>query len=147
MIIHSLLCCLAVIMPACGDKNEPVVQENPVVTVDGDVKVLTTTATKSYDLTPSTLSFSTKDNMSPLTVKINQSVTFQPIDGFGAAITGSTAVNLLKMSADDRTSFLKRPSPRLKVMASAISASASAVPTFLLVNIPAAIRKALRISD
>lgn len=108
MIIHSLLCCLAVSLPACDDKNEPALPENPVITVDGDVKTLTTTTTKSYDLTPSAISFSTKDNMSPRTVNINPSVTYQPIDGFGAAITGSTAVNLLKMSTDDRAAFLKK---------------------------------------
>lgn len=108
MIIHSLLCCLAVSLPACDDKNEPALPENPVITVDGDVKTLTTTTTKSYDLTPSAISFSTKDNMSPRTVNINPSVTYQPIDGFGAAITGSTAVNLLKMSTDDRATFLKK---------------------------------------
>lgn len=43
MILHSLLCCLAIILPACDDKNEPTIPETPVIRVDGDVKVLTTT--------------------------------------------------------------------------------------------------------
>lgn len=108
MIFNLLLCYFAIVLPACNKNDELVQPDTPVIAVDGDVKVLTTTATKSYDLTPSAISFSKKDNMSPRTVKINPSVTYQPIDGFGAAITGSTAVNLLKMSAEDRAAFLKK---------------------------------------
>lgn len=108
MTITSLLCCLAFVMPSCDDNNTPEIPETPVVSVEGDVKVLTTTTTKSYDLTPSAVSFSTKDNMSPRTVRLNQDIAYQSIDGFGAAITGSTAVNLLKMSPEDRAAFLKK---------------------------------------
>ncbi|MDR0692327.1 MAG: GDSL-type esterase/lipase family protein [Prevotellaceae bacterium] len=38
---------------------------------------------------------------------LNPSERYQTIDGFGAAITGATAVNLLKMSAENRAAFLK----------------------------------------
>lgn len=108
MILNLLFCYFAMVLSACNKNDEPIQPDTPVISVDGDVKVLTTTTTKSYDLTPSAISFSKKDNMSPRTVKINPSITYQPIDGFGAAITGSTAVNLLKMSAEDRTAFLKK---------------------------------------
>lgn len=108
MILSSLLLSFAIALPACDDNNEPNVPETPVIAVDGDVKTLTTTTTKSYDLTPAGLSFSTKDNMSPRTVKIDPSVKYQTIDGFGAAITGSTAYNLLKMTSEDRAAFLKK---------------------------------------
>ncbi len=110
MILSSLLCGLTLFATACGDDNTP---SNPntdntdqPVWVDGDVRVLTTTNNRSKDLTPSAISFSTKDNMSPRSIYLNKSVTYQEIDGFGAAITGATAYNLLKMDAADRTKFL-----------------------------------------
>lgn len=40
-------------------------------------------------------------------IKINPEVKFQTMDGFGAAITGSTADNLLKMTDEDRKQLLK----------------------------------------
>lgn len=43
-------------------------------------------------------------NVPTLTLDLNEK--YQTIDGFGAAITGSTAVNLLKMSQEARTAFL-----------------------------------------
>ena len=45
--------------------------------------------------------------MSPYTIKIDPSVTYQQIDGFGAAFTGSTCYNLMKMPADKRSELLK----------------------------------------
>ena len=40
------------------------------------------------------------------TITLNPSVRFQEIDGFGAAITGSTCYNLLRMSQENRTKLL-----------------------------------------
>lgn len=40
-------------------------------------------------------------------IKLNPEVKFQEMDGFGAAITGSTCDNLLKMTAEDRAQLLK----------------------------------------
>lgn len=116
MILSSLLLSLAVMIPACSDDDPnpspapeptPTPSTPPTETVS-DVKVITTTTTKSYDLTPSTIEFSTKDNMSPQTIKLNADVKYQTIDGFGASITGSTAYNLKKMTQADRTAFLKK---------------------------------------
>ena len=104
---------LAAMMISCGSDNNndvtkpdtPVQPEQPVAS---DVRVVTTTANRAKDLTESTIAFSTTDNMSPSTIRINPGETFQEIDGFGAAITGSTAYNLLKMAPADRTAFLKQ---------------------------------------
>ena len=41
-------------------------------------------------------------------VKLNPSVTFQTMDGFGAAVTGSTCYNLLRMEEKDRRKFLEQ---------------------------------------
>lgn len=99
------------IMAACGSTDTPeqstTTPEVVTPTTTNDVKVMTTTATRAQDLTVSYLAFSQTDNMSPYTVKLNTSDTYQTIDGFGAAVTGATAYNLLKMSESDRQSFLK----------------------------------------
>lgn len=101
----------ALMLGACGhddpnDNNKPDTPVNPPVENTSDVRVLTTTSNRAYDLTPSTIEFSKVDNMSPSTIRLDDSKTYQDIDGFGAAITGATAFNLLKMSPADRTKFL-----------------------------------------
>lgn len=109
MLLGSLLCSLALVSTACSDNDttpEGEVTPPPTV-VEGDVKVLTTTNNRAKDLTASSIDFSTKDNMSPSTIRLDASTQYQEIDGFGAAITGSTAYNLMKMTAEGREKFLK----------------------------------------
>lgn len=103
------------VLASCGGKdNEPQTPQqpsnpgNPETEITSDVAVLTTTSSRAYDLAESTISFSTTDNMSPSTIKLLPDTKYQEIDGFGGAITGSTAYNLLKMTAADRTAFLKK---------------------------------------
>lgn len=106
----------AMLLASCGDKNNepekpdtPSTPETPSTpTTSNDVKVLTTSATRSYDLTETWKGFSEGSNMSPSTIRLNAAEAYQTIDGFGAAITGSTAYNLMKMSATDRTNFLTK---------------------------------------
>jgi len=72
-------------------------------------RVLTyiTTADNTMHFSKITRAFGEGLNMSPeLTLTINPRTTYQEFDGFGAAITGSAAYNLLKMSAADRTKLL-----------------------------------------
>lgn len=113
------LCALglsAFLMASCGNDDvdqpgpsTPDTPSEPAETpTENDVWMLTTTPTLSFDLQESSLSFSTTDNMSPSTLKLLPATTYQEIDGFGAAITGSTAYNLMKMSAADRAAFLKK---------------------------------------
>ncbi|GHV38935.1 glucosylceramidase [Bacteroidia bacterium] len=72
------------------------------------VTAYVTTGTRSAEFAKQEIAFSsTADNMSPLTITLNPTEQFQSMDGFGAAITGSTAYNLLKMSQEDRSKFLK----------------------------------------
>jgi glucosylceramidase len=110
MILSSLLCCLSLFATACDDNdnnNDQQTTEEQPIWVSGDVRVLTTTSNRSKDLTPSAITFSTKDNMSPRSIYLKGDQQYQEIDGFGAAITGATAVNLLKMEQSARTKFLK----------------------------------------
>lgn len=107
----ATLLAAGIMITSCGgdepqnpDNNKPDTPTPPETT---DVRVLTTTSNRAKDLDESWLSFSTVDNMSPSTIRLNPSQEYQTIDGFGAAITGSTAYNLLKMTAADRAKFLK----------------------------------------
>lgn len=72
-----------------------------------DVTIYTTSVNGSK-LSKTTAAFSTTDNMSPSTLTLNASTSYQKMDGFGAAITYSTAYNLLKMTSTNRTAFLKK---------------------------------------
>lgn len=114
VILLSILT-VAASLVSCGDSksNEPEspstpTPENPGTTETLDVKMITTTANKGQDLTETFISYQTGSNMAPSTIKLNPSERFQTMDGFGAAITGAAAENLLKMSQADRTAFLKQ---------------------------------------
>jgi len=73
-----------------------------------DVEMNVTTANKSMLFTSIPLNFNTKPNMAiESTIYLNPAEKFQSIDGFGAAITGSSCYNLLKMKQADRTKLLK----------------------------------------
>lgn len=85
-----------------GDDSEDVFPE-----AVGDVIIYTTTASGSKDLTRTAVDFSERDNMSGTTISLNPSERYQEMDGFGAAITGSTCFNLLQMEDADRAAFLK----------------------------------------
>jgi len=98
------------LLSSCGDSNhdnpEPQ-QPTPDESVAKDVMVYTTTSNRSKDLSQSWIEFSPSDNMSPSTIRLNPDEQFQTIDGFGAAITGATSYNLMKMTPSDREKFLK----------------------------------------
>lgn len=111
----------AACMMACSDKNsEPSQPQTPPGQTGGNdnngdqdtegktVWMLTTTPTKSFDLTESKFKAQAGSSMATKTLRINSNDTYQEIDGFGSAITGAAAENLLKMSQADRTAFLKQ---------------------------------------
>lgn len=79
----------------------------PEPPVAGDVTIYITTNTRSQDFKKQTVDFSTKDNMSPTTLKLESGTRYQTMDGFGAAVTGSTCYNLMQMTQENRTKFLK----------------------------------------
>lgn len=87
-------------IPDNGNGEEPELPK-------GDVTIYVTTNTRSQDFKKQAADFSSKSNMSPTTIKLNPAERFQTMDGFGAAITGSTAFNLMKMTKENRTKFLK----------------------------------------
>lgn len=108
-------CCTAGVlaMCACGNDDEPTVKPGgsgtttPDLPTTGDVRVITTTDSRSQDLKESWLNFSDKSNMNPSTVYLQPATEYQSMDGFGAAITGSSCYNLMRMTPADRAEFLK----------------------------------------
>ena len=64
----------------------------------GDVTLFVTTNNRSQDFKKQTVSFNTKRNISSTTIKLEPACRFQTMDGFGAAVTGSSAFNLMKMT-------------------------------------------------
>lgn len=74
--------------------------------VTGDVTIFVTTANRAYDFKKTAVNFSTTSNMSPSTITLDPATRYQEMDGFGAAVTGSTCYNLMQMTQADRTKFL-----------------------------------------
>lgn len=72
-----------------------------------DVTTYSTNTTRSLDLTESGVNFGTGSNMSPTTVTLKPDQRYQTMDGFGAALTGSTCYNLMHMPEKDRAQFLQ----------------------------------------
>ena len=97
-----------VLLVACGSDSPA---EKPDSGTGGeqvtDVSIYVTTNNRSMDFAKKSVGFSQKSNMSPTTVTLNPNVRYQSMDGFGAAITGSTCYNLMKMASEDRARFLR----------------------------------------
>ncbi len=72
----------------------------------GDVTVYVTTANRSHDFEKTSINFNTSPLIEATVLTLDPSTRYQEMDGFGAAITGSSCYNLLKMSESDRTKFL-----------------------------------------
>jgi len=103
-ITTAIFSCIS--LSACKTEKEII---SPIIPpVQNDVDLYVTSANKSMLFVSIPLSFNTKPNMdieTTITMKPNE--LYQKIDGFGAAITGSTCYNLLKMSATNRSNLLK----------------------------------------
>ena len=72
------------------------------------VRTFTTTADGVNLLRQDSIKTLSGVNMAPTTIELDPALRMQTMEGFGYAITYSTAYNLLKMSAADRASFLKK---------------------------------------
>jgi glucosylceramidase len=103
--IYTLLLSYLITTTSCNrDSYTPAAIDS--IKEKGDITIYTTTNTRSQDFSKGFVDFSTKFNMSPNTITLDPAQKFQTMDGFGAAITGSTCYNLMKMSKEDRTKFL-----------------------------------------
>lgn len=103
-----LIISLAVLLCAgCKDKkNNP--GEDPVTPTTNDVMTYITTADNTMHFDKVGKNFIEGLNMSPeITLTLDPKTRYQEFDGFGAAITGASAYNLLRMPAEARAKLLK----------------------------------------
>ena len=71
-----------------------------------NISLLITDNKRNYDLTYQQVEFDNKNIENSIQIDINRDIKKQKIDGFGAAITGSSAFNLMQMSPQNRRKFL-----------------------------------------
>ncbi|MDR0619559.1 MAG: glucosylceramidase [Bacteroidales bacterium] len=90
---------------SCEPTSEPTPKPSTPETFD--VYGYTSTASRSMTFNESGVNFFTGGNMSPNTIRIYPDVKYQTIDGFGAALTGASCYNLLRMPPADRSAFMK----------------------------------------
>lgn len=96
-------------LAACSSSNdtETPVTPTPDPTPSGsDVTLYVTTTSLSRDLAKESAGFTSGSSLAPTRITLNPSTRYQEMDGFGAAITGSTCFNLKQMKPEDRTKFL-----------------------------------------
>ena len=113
MSILSIATAVLLSMTACSNESSiddtprPASPETPAPS--GNVATIyTTTGDGSQKLDKTASAIFNGTNMAPSTILVDPSQTYQTMDGFGFAITYSTCYNLLKMSAEDRSSFLRQ---------------------------------------
>jgi glucosylceramidase len=93
-IIYTALCCF--ILASCSEQKSY-------------VNIYTTTADKAKTMQKDSAVLLTKSEVQTTenTITLYTEEKYQEMDGFGAAITGSSCYNLLKMTPEDRTAILK----------------------------------------
>ena len=95
---------------SCGSSNSITNDEGnpPDGTTTGQSTAYVTSATGLYSLTKIKSDMISESGSPGADIELVPTQAYQTMDGFGAAITYSTAYNLLKMSQADRTAFLRK---------------------------------------
>lgn len=105
LFVLSLLTIFLLTATACltrPDKSSTVITEKK-----SDVEIFVTTESQSMLFQQVLLSFDTESSKTENTITLNPEIKYQEMDGFGAAITGSSCYNLLKMTSENRSKLLK----------------------------------------
>ena len=100
LLLQSLL-----LVSSCKTNGEII--DNGNSTLKDSATLYVTTGDQSMLFHQQKLSFNNTLNTSTFTLTIDPTVRYQQLDGFGAAFTGSTCYNLMKMPAEKRTALLK----------------------------------------
>lgn len=93
----------SVIMVGCNSADNHKGQSS---LADDEVYVLVSTGNRQKELYRETIGFE-RGEADDITIKLMPEERYQTMDGFGAAVTGSSAFNLMKMSEENRTKFLE----------------------------------------
>lgn len=107
---------LTVLTTCCGAGPEP---DDPVVSEEGEHATVYTTTAAGVLFQESSLALKRPEDVNFYKVALNGE-SYQSVDGFGFAITQASCYNLLKMSADDRSAFLREIFCRTKGMGSSL---------------------------
>ena len=95
-------CCLFAAITACAETSASL-DENAAGKKKADVYITTADRQQSFNHTAQKLS---KTPAFASVITLNPKVKLQEMDGFGAAVTGSTCYNLMQMTPADRAKFL-----------------------------------------
>ena len=112
MFFYSITISLGLLLAACDPKPVTPPDNKPGEGQDtnsvAQVATFITTADNTMHFSSVKKNFSEGLNMQPeQTLTINPNQRYQTFDGFGAAITGASSYNLLRMPAERRTKLLK----------------------------------------
>ncbi|MFO8000103.1 MAG: glycoside hydrolase family 30 beta sandwich domain-containing protein, partial [Marinilabilia sp.] len=101
---------MALVFFSCGACSEDQNNESEELSgqpEEGDVRLFVTTGDRAYEFEKKAVDFSETSNMSPSTITLDPGTRYQEMDGFGAALTGSSCYNLMQMTPEDRRAFLE----------------------------------------
>ena len=96
---------LAACNPASAD--DPNIPDKPSETGKATAYITTADGKRLFESTEIPFVSLVEPSQASLIVNIDAKTEYQEIDGFGAALTGASCYNLLKMSQEGRTAFLK----------------------------------------
>ena len=106
--LKSMLLIGTLCLTSCNEsKNSNKSNGDSSEDIEGDVIMYVTTNTRSQDFEKQACYFSSGQNMSPATITLDPTTRYQLMDGFGAAVTGSSCYNLMQMAAENRNKFLR----------------------------------------
>jgi len=106
-IINFQLLFVVLLLMGCKDSNSNA-GTDPVNPTQSDVMTYITTADNTMHFDKVGKNFIEGMNMNPeITVTLDPATRYQEFDGFGAAITGASAYNLMRMPQDARAKLLK----------------------------------------
>lgn len=102
---------IAITLSACSSSSGAEIPSKPIKPIepiaDGDVLTITTTSNRFKNLEQTYIPYIAEGQTAEAKlINIDSKTSYQTIDGFGAAITGSTCYNLAKMTDADRQQFL-----------------------------------------
>ncbi|WP_380002060.1 glycoside hydrolase family 30 protein [Dysgonomonas termitidis] len=106
MNLLNLFLAVCMTVSACKGSEQENSNGNPIPE-NKAARIYLTSADRTYAFSKLEVNFSSPGDLPVPAIKLDPGQRFQTMYGFGAAITGSTCYNLLKMTVADRAKFLK----------------------------------------
>jgi glucosylceramidase len=103
--ILCLLVCAGLL--ACSPQGNAAGNADSATPTKYDVDIYVSTASRSMTFRKTGVDFAPQLSTSSQAIQLDAGVRYQQMEGFGAAITGAAAYNLMQMTSADRAQFLK----------------------------------------